>query len=71
MIKWLGRKKISEKYLEPGDVIRLIWDGKTVLSKEVIKSMVINEAGVFEFDNEFEMKQGIGGVFGKRTEDSE
>lgn len=73
MIKWLKREKIASIHLCAGDSIVLKyqdWKGdqhETVRS-EIGKTMTVNEVGVFTFEDEFDMEEGVGGVFGKSKE---
>jgi hypothetical protein len=70
MFKWLNREKISKKYAWPGDTVAVEFtdeNGKTetVCHAEIKEEIEIDEVGIFEFENKFEMLKGLGGVFGK------
>ncbi len=70
MLKWLKREKIAPIYLEAGDTIELRHKNsrgveETVMREDIGKTMVVDEAGVFTFEDEFDMEEGVGGVFGK------
>jgi len=72
MFKWLKREKISTIYVCAGDKVELSHEkeGKKtkVLSADITRNMKLDEAAVFEFKDEFDMKEGVGGVFGKSTD---
>lgn len=72
MLKWLGKKKIAPLYVCPGDTIVLAdtdRHGKKteLLRSEIGVSLTVDEVRTFTFTDEFEMEEGVGGVFGKRT----
>ena len=64
MVKFLSKQKIHPLPVKPGDTISLIYNNNTLLTCPVHVSVEINEVGAFEFENEFDMARGIGGVFG-------
>lgn len=70
MIRWLQRDKISPINVMAGDKITLTYTnekGKTeaVMSQDIGRTMRFDEAGVFVFEDEFGMAEGVGGVFGE------
>jgi hypothetical protein len=65
MIKWLKREKIAPLNLSRGDSVVLSSDNKEVMRATIDKTCMLDTAGIFEFDDEFDMKEGIGGVFGR------
>jgi len=65
MINILKRKQIKTIYAEPGDTVILSYNENKLLTKEIIKKIIIDEVVIFEFNDEFDMKDGFGGIFGK------
>ncbi len=62
--KVLNRKK-ENIYLASGDTIS-VWEGNELLLEEAVtKSMHVTEVGIFEFEDEFGLTEGIGGYFGR------
>ncbi len=72
MFKWLKREKIAPLYVVPGDKI-VLSDNKRgkLMEADITETIVVNEVGAFEFENEFDLKKGVGGVFGESLDDSE
>jgi len=64
-MKWLKKEKIRPIYTQPGDSVILSDDDGVLLTEEITERMTIDEVGIFEFKDEFEMESGIGGIFGK------
>jgi len=64
-MKWLQRKKIRPIYAVAGDSVILSYNDKKIMTKKITESVKVNTVGIFEFNNEFDMKRGFGGVFGE------
>ena len=76
MFKWLDKKKIEPVYVEAGDTFILDIEDEhgnreTLLTENITQSLTIDEIGIFTFKNEFDMLEGIGGIFGKSIDSQE
>lgn len=67
-LKILARRDDLYVWLNPGDTFRLQYNDKTVLVQEIDKHILATSAVVFEIDGELGLEVGIGGAFGKRSE---
>ena len=72
MLKKLGQW-FGEHHLYPGDTVSIVYDdvleGDDVLIKsEVKKEMHITTARIYEFEDEFELKEGYAGIIGNDDE---
>lgn len=74
-IKWLKREHLkSPLHIAPGDTLELRYRSssgieKTVLKRQTLKKeMLVNELGVFQFEDWENMEEGYGGVFGVSSE---
>jgi len=69
----MSLKKVAEwigsRYIAPGDTISIVFDNpltgeEEMVSHEVTREMEITTAMIYEFENEFELKEGFAGIIG-------
>ena len=70
MFNWLTRKKISPIHVAPGDTVKVTYTDKNGKSLEleetpIESSITINDIAIGEFEDEFEMKNGLVAVMGE------
>ena len=63
--KEIARSKFQPRILLPGDTVNVVHEGKTVCTAEINKEMEVDTATVFQFEDWWGMKEGVGGTFGK------
>lgn len=68
MFKFLQRKKVAPMHLVPGDAVAILLDGKEIMREEFTRRDTIDEIGLAEFTDEFDMHHGVVGVLGKAKE---
>jgi hypothetical protein len=67
----LGKYFGHERHVGPGDTVTIEYidyKGERIsYSEEIKKEFTITDAGIFEFENEFGLKCGVGGYFGEKS----
>lgn len=68
MIRKLAKQKVGPFAVIPGDTISVCKDEEELVRADIETAMLVDEVVVFEFEDEFDLKQGVGGVLGKSTD---
>ena len=72
MLKKLGQW-FGDKWVCKGDMVSIVWKNplsgeEELISHEITKEMHITEAKIYEFENEFDLKEGYAGIIGNDDE---
>lgn len=53
-------------HLKPGDTISVDWNGETMLAEPIKNHTLVNRCIIFEVQDQFGFKTGIGAILGER-----
>lgn len=65
-MKILKDVDIAPIYMRPGSTLSVDWNGETILTQPIETEMVVDRAIVFEVQDQFGFKTGIGVVLGEK-----
>lgn len=65
-MKVLLDKEIAPLYMQPGDTLSVSYKGEEVLTQKIETPVLANRAIIFEIQDEFGFKSGIGAILGEK-----